>query len=373
MRQGPKTSDQSVISVVSSVHGKCFANEITVTVKRLDAITPSSKMNTSEAIAMMSLMLLDYNSQLIQKDLEACGNRTKHETTLISTVFQRSRYDSQNPTNMDLASYVSTAPPILPIDIDLQLTVTHFENLTWNDSRIFWDERDFGNVTQISRLYYELYRLWLPKIHIFQLTKKQTSLLEDITTRVTFNNKNTVYAQVFMNLKLPCVFDFSSYPYDSQSCVFAIYGSEPSQKVRFRSASTRIQPRNIFDSNEAVQVYQVGDYYVNTVETQRVLVTSSYGVSNDENNPKVVDSLIRVKVTLTRLVHYYMVSIALPVFCISIITYLVATVRAVKLSLTWILVCALAQLLIYWEMIEKLPPDQKKTPKCGKCNFSINK
>ncbi|VDD91066.1 unnamed protein product [Enterobius vermicularis] len=137
-------------------------------------------------------------------------------------------------------------------------------------------------------------------------------------------------------------------------------------RVRIRSATTRLQPRNVFGIGGSDDTYQVGDYYVNAIETQHVLVTNAY----DESDPKVVDTLIRIKIAFTRLPYYYMVSIALPIFCIAAVTYVVATVQVPKLSLIWLLLAALAQILMYWQMVDKLPPDHKRTPKCGNetCN-----
>lgn len=47
-------------------------------------------------------------------------------------------------------------------------------------------------------------------------------------------------------------------------------------RVRIRSATTRLQPRNVFGIGGSDDTYQVGDYYVNAIETQHVLVTNAY-------------------------------------------------------------------------------------------------
>uniref|UniRef100_A0A915AGZ9 Neurotransmitter-gated ion-channel ligand-binding domain-containing protein n=1 Tax=Parascaris univalens TaxID=6257 RepID=A0A915AGZ9_PARUN len=80
------------------------------------------------------------------------------------------------------------------------------------------------------------------------------------------------------------------------------------------------------------------------------------------DRPEMMRSIVRFEIKFRRVISYYFISIALPLFCIATVSYMAATVTNASTSLLWLLMCIAAQILNFTQMLEKLPPDHLHTP-----------
>lgn len=51
---------------------------------------------------------------------------------------------------------------------------------------------------------------------------------------------------------------------------------------------------------------------------------------------------------------------------------MVGTVASDSSSIVWLLLCFIAQILNYTQMLNRLPPDQLNTPFCGMLLYNLN-
>ncbi|VDM26076.1 unnamed protein product [Toxocara canis] len=310
------------------------------------------------------------------EQLQGIEKLAENEKLLLKKIFKKDNYDytqpSDSPTQVLPFMFIDH---IEQLDQKQQIMNMHCSVLFhWIDKRIVWEPKDYGNVNRITRPKSDLPRMWFPAVHFTEmylfaqlklisemLCRKMRSdqAMQYYNTDVTLMSNGAVYAQVFitvidnrtvlmsihvsLSVRSTCSFDFSNYPKDEQSCLLTMFTPLPMSRLKFSRWTALTRRSDIFGrDNEGNKVIRSG-----------------------EDRPEMMRSIVRFEIKFRRVISYYFLSIALPLFCIATISYMAATVINAATSLLWLLMCIAAQILNYTQMLEKLPPDHLHTPLCG--------
>uniref|UniRef100_A0A915PXV6 Neurotransmitter-gated ion-channel ligand-binding domain-containing protein n=1 Tax=Setaria digitata TaxID=48799 RepID=A0A915PXV6_9BILA len=230
----------------------------------------------------------------------------------------------------------------------------------WTDKRIVWEPRDYGNVGKIVRQKSDLPRMW-------KLRSDQA--MQYFNTEVTLINNGAVYAQVILTIRSTCALDFTAYPNDIQSCLLTMFTPLPLSRLKFSKWTSLTQKSDIFGSlmNE-MRTIRSGEFEVKNLSATLLFILPFGKITANESadRPEMMRSIIRFEIKFRRTVYYYSLTIALPLFCLATITFMVGTVVSASSSIVWLLLCFATQILNYTQMLNRLPPDQQSTPFCAK-------
>ncbi|VDD91065.1 unnamed protein product [Enterobius vermicularis] len=210
--------------------------------------------------------------------------------------------------------------------------------LSWSDSRLTWTAEDWGGVKKIVRMKYELPYIWYPQLHFAELKLKSEQIMRNFNTLIAITNVGAVFVQIELTLKTPCMFDFSDYPHDNQRCSLTLLNPRPLSEIKF-SPLTYFGKHNDMFGRISNSVLKTGEFIVTDTAAERLYYRSPGLVTRNE----------------------------------TAVTYLAGTVADVKLSLIWLMLCTLIQVVNYSQMTAKLPPDSSRIPLCGKTYFTTKK
>ncbi|KAL3981926.1 Neurotransmitter-gated ion-channel ligand binding domain family protein [Acanthocheilonema viteae] len=286
----------------------------------------------------------------------------ENEKILLKKIFKKENYDytlpSESPTVVLPFMFIDH---IEQLDQKQQLMDMHCSMLFhWTDKRIVWEPRDYGNVGKIVRQKSDLPRMW-------KLRSDQA--MQYFNTEVTLISNGAVYAQVILTIRSTCSLDFSAYPNDIQSCLLTMFTPLPLSRLKFSRWTSLTQKSDAFGSlmNE-LRTIRSGEFEVTNLSATLLFILPFGKITANESadKPEMMRSIIRFEIKFRRIVYYYSVTIALPLFCLATITFMVGTVVSTSSSILWLLLCFAAQILNYTQMLKRLPLDQQNTPFCAK-------
>ncbi|KHN86552.1 Acetylcholine receptor-like protein cup-4 [Toxocara canis] len=305
------------------------------------------------------------------EQLQGIEKLAENEKLLLKKIFKKDNYDytqpSDSPTQVLPFMFIDH---IEQLDQKQQIMNMHCSVLFhWIDKRIVWEPKDYGNVNRITRPKSDLPRMWFPAVHFTEIKMRSDQAMQYYNTDVTLMSNGAVYAQVSLSVRSTCSFDFSNYPKDEQSCLLTMFTPLPMSRLKFSRWTALTRRSDIFGrDNEGNKVIRSGEFVV-TESIAKPLYILPFGkiTTNDTaDRPEMMRSIVRFEIKFRRVISYYFLSIALPLFCIATISYMAATVINAATSLLWLLMCIAAQILNYTQMLEKLPPDHLHTPLCAK-------
>ncbi|EFO28174.2 hypothetical protein LOAG_00307 [Loa loa] len=286
----------------------------------------------------------------------------ENEKVLLKKIFRKESYDyslpSESPTIVLPFMFIDH---IEQLDQKQQLMEMHCSMLFhWVDKRIVWEPRDYGNVGKIVRQKSDLPRMW-------KLRSDQA--MQYFNTEVTLISNGAVYAQVILTIRSTCSLDFTAYPNDIQSCLLTMFTPLPLSRLKFSRWTSLTQKSDIFGSlmNE-LRTIRSGEFEVTNLSATLLFILPFGKITANESadRPEMMRSIIRFEIKFRRIVYYYSVTMALPLFCLATTTFMVGTVVSASSSTVWLLLCFAAQILNYTQMLNRLPPDQQNTPFCAK-------
>ncbi|KAM3726556.1 Acetylcholine receptor-like protein [Dirofilaria immitis] len=303
------------------------------------------------------LFLPTFSEQIrtIQKMVES-------EKILLKKIFKKENYDyslpSESPTIVLPFMFIDH---VEQLDQKQQLMDMHCSILFhWTDKRIVWEPRDYGNVDKIVRQKSDLPRMW-------KLRSDQA--MQYFNTEVTLISNGAVYAQVVLTIRSTCSLDFTGYPNDIQSCLLTMFTPLPLSRLKFSRWTSLTHKLDTFGSlmNES-RTIRSGEFEITNLSASLLFILpfGKITVNESADRPEMMRSIIRFEIKFHRIIYYYSVTIALPLFCLATITFMVGTVVSAPNSIVWLLLCFAAQILNYMQMLNKLPPDQQNTPLCAK-------
>uniref|UniRef100_A0A915AF56 Neurotransmitter-gated ion-channel ligand-binding domain-containing protein n=1 Tax=Parascaris univalens TaxID=6257 RepID=A0A915AF56_PARUN len=316
---------------------------------------------------LLYLFTLPSSAEQLQGIERLVGN----ENLLLKKIFKKDNYDytqpSDSPTQVLPFMFIDH---IEELDQKQQIMNMHCSVLYhWIDKRIVWEPKDYGNVNRITRPKSDFPRMWFPAVHFTEMKMRSDQAMQYYNTDVTLMSNGAVYAQVSLSVRSTCSFDFSNYPKDEQICLLTMFTPLPMSRLKFSRWTTLTKRSDIFGrDSERKKVIRSGEFIV-TESTAKPLYILPFGkiTTNDSaDRPEMMRSIVRFEIKFRRVISYYFISIALPLFCIATVSYMAATVTNASTSLLWLLMCIAAQILNFTQMLEKLPPDHLHTPLCAK-------
>uniref|UniRef100_A0A0R3QMJ2 Neur_chan_LBD domain-containing protein n=1 Tax=Brugia timori TaxID=42155 RepID=A0A0R3QMJ2_9BILA len=320
-------------------------------------------------LLMLKIMVIpnNLNCIIISKTVEVVKipilhhKMAENEKILLKKIFKKESYDysspSESPTIVLPFMFIDH---IEQLNQKQQLIDMHCSMLFhWTDKRIVWEPRDYGNVGKIVRQKSDLPRMKL----------RNDQAMQYFNTQVTLISNGAVYAQVMLTIRSTCSLDFSAYPNDVHSCLLTMFTPLPLSKLKFSRWTSLTKKSDIFGSliNE-LRTIRSGEFEVTNLSAALLFILPLGKITANESaeRPEMMRSIIRFEIKFRRIVYYYSVTIALPLFCLSTITFMVGTVVSPPSSIIWLLLCFAVQILNYTQMLKRLPPDQKNTPFCAK-------
>ncbi|CAG9533500.1 unnamed protein product [Cercopithifilaria johnstoni] len=311
--------------------------------------------STLNFLYLLFLPIFSEQIRTIQKIAE-------NEKILLKKIFKKENYDyslpSESPTVVLPFMFIDH---IEQLDEEQQLMDMHCSMLFhWTDKRIVWEPQDYGNVGKIVRQKSDLPRMW-------KLRSDQA--MQYFNTEVTLTSNGAVYAQVILTIRSTCSLDFTAYPNDIQSCLLTMFTPLPLSRLKFSRWTSLTQKSDAFGSlmNE-LRTIRSGEFEVTNLSATLLFILPFGKITANESadRPEMMRSIIRFEIKFRRIVYYYSVTIALPLFCLATITFMVGTTASASSSIVWLLLCFAAQILNYTQMLNRLPPDQQNTPFCAK-------
>uniref|UniRef100_A0A0K0FSC3 Acetylcholine receptor-like protein cup-4 (inferred by orthology to a C. elegans protein) n=1 Tax=Strongyloides venezuelensis TaxID=75913 RepID=A0A0K0FSC3_STRVS len=107
---------------------------------------------------------------------------------------------------------------------------------TWTDEFAVWNPVDFNNIRQTYARYWDI---WTPDFRVansaggiysyFDINKRTHATLVYVGA-----NKTKVEITPTFSIKIGCIFDFSSYPFDEQSCSIRLFLLDPMSRLRIK-------------------------------------------------------------------------------------------------------------------------------------------
>ncbi|VDK69047.1 unnamed protein product, partial [Onchocerca ochengi] len=222
----------------------------------------------------------------------------EHEKILLKKIFKKESYDYSLP---------SESPTIvLPF-----MFIDHIEQLHWTDKRIVWEPRDYGNVGKIVRQKSDLPRMW-------KLRSDQA--MQYFNTEVTLISNGAVYAQVILTIRSTCSLDFTAYPNDIQSCLLTMFTPLPLSRLKFSRWTSLTQKSDMFGSlmNE-LRTIRSGEFEITNLSASLLFILPFGKITANESadRPEMMRSIIRFEIKFRRIIYYYSVTVALPLFCLA--------------------------------------------------------
>ncbi|VDP15027.1 unnamed protein product [Onchocerca flexuosa] len=199
--------------------------------------------------------------------------------------------------------------------------------------------------------------------------------MQYFNTEVTLISNGAVYAQVILTIRSTCSLDFTAYPNDIQSCLLTMFTPLPLSRcclllqLKFSRSTSLTQKPDMFGSlmNE-LRTIRSGEFEITNLSASLLFILPFGKITANESadRPEMMRSVIRFEIKFRRIIYYYSVTIALPLFCLATITFMVGTIVSASNTIVWLLLCFAGQILNYTQMLNKLPPDQQNTPFCAK-------
>ncbi|VDN01021.1 unnamed protein product [Thelazia callipaeda] len=193
--------------------------------------------------------------------------------------------------------------------------------------------------------------------------------MQYFNTEVTLISNGAVYAQVILTVRSTCSLDFSAYPNDIQSCLLTMFTPLPMSRLRFSRWTSLTRKSSIFGSlMDEKRIIRSGEFEVTNLSATPLFILrfGKITVNESADQPDLMRSIIRFEIKFRRVGYYYLMTVALPLFCLATATYIVGTVASDSNSIVWLMLCLVVQIMNYTQMLNRLPPNQHSIPLCAK-------
>uniref|UniRef100_A0A0N5AFL4 Neur_chan_LBD domain-containing protein n=1 Tax=Syphacia muris TaxID=451379 RepID=A0A0N5AFL4_9BILA len=90
---------------------------------------------------------------------------------------------------------------------------------TWTDTNLVWEPKDYNNTRQIT---VSTYKIWLPALSLYNSARGHGWNLHMGGLPAAVKYDGTVWASGSFSFHVTCLFDFTNYPYDTQTCPIVI-------------------------------------------------------------------------------------------------------------------------------------------------------
>lgn len=256
-------------------------------------------------------------------------------------------------------------------DLDQTLTFHGTSILSWEDRRLVWEPKDYGQLGRLSFTEHNLGRFWTPAIKVKGVGKPTADLMQYYESRLTLTYKGRIMVETSVSIRAPCRVDLTNYPYDNQTCHVLLYPStHPSAKVSFSATPAFLSSggASMFSGSNATSAvgYDVVDLAADRFFMFRGLVVNE-SWTRSRLASLYTNSVLRYQVFLRRNAGPYLLQVALPLYSLMLVVFIGAVgLQDFALSAMWLAFCLLLQLLDLDRMMQLLPKDYDSEPFCGR-------
>ncbi|MFH4974356.1 hypothetical protein AB6A40_001065 [Gnathostoma spinigerum] len=296
---------------------------------------------------------------------------TENEKVLLKKIFAEQSYDHlQPPGSPTEILSIMFIDHIEQLDQQQQVMSMHCSiSFQWNDPRIVWEPRDYGNVEKITRSKSDFGRMWFPAIHFTEIKMRSDQAMQYYNTEVTIMYNGAVYVQVSLSIRSTCLFDFSAYPHDEQTCLLTMFTPLPLSRLKFSTYTSILtsQGGTLFGTKLSDSPLRSGEFIVHETNSKPLYILPFGRVTENITaaRPSIMRSIVRYEIHFQRVITTYLFTIVLPLLCVTIVTFVVATIPSTTSSILWLLLCLAIQLANLAVLLMKIPPDQPSPPICA--------
>ncbi|KAH7684644.1 nicotinic acetylcholine receptor subunit alpha 9, partial [Aphelenchoides avenae] len=94
---------------------------------------------------------------------------------------------------------------------------------SWEDRRLKWEPKDYGNLDRLSLTLFDVFRVWNPQFRLKGVGNSPRPLIQFHNTAYTLTNRGVVIASVSVSVFSTCRIDLSDYPHDTTTCSALLY------------------------------------------------------------------------------------------------------------------------------------------------------
>ncbi|VDN52072.1 unnamed protein product [Dracunculus medinensis] len=295
------------------------------------------------------------------------ANKTyiEEQTQLQRAIFRK--YNKRNRPVRNDSEFLDVAVHVYLMHISVNqieqtITLNGHLYMTWRDEFAVWEPTEYNGVriTMVKQ-----WEIWVPELRI----TNSNSFLSIIEKFLFKWSRIEIYPT--FSIKIGCAFDYSAYPFDTQSCALGIYTSQRMSAVQL-SIYYNIQPTVQLGWGAQSEKVHISDWRLQSVTMN--LSYFSNGKYTDERpiEAEELDSswtVLHTWINLKRSAFCFGVAILLPSiisFLILIFSFLLPSCE----SAIYILIANLFFLGIFLEdLIAMLPPSIGRPPRivhfCG--------
>ncbi|KAI1732200.1 neurotransmitter-gated ion-channel ligand binding domain-containing protein [Ditylenchus destructor] len=279
-----------------------------------------------------------------------------------------------------LEGYDQRVPSHYPIQLFSMLMVDHIEELneleqtltfhgtmllSWEDRRLVWEPKDYGNLDKISLSAFEIARFWVPSVTVKGVTMGRGQIMQYHNSEYTLLKNGKIRAQVQVSLKAACRIDLHSYPNDNQTCFVLVFTPLYStSKVTFTPTPAFVASDTFFENRPANRTKTAG-FILENLNAQRFYAYAKGFTTNESEaqpNSMLTNTVVRFQLLLRRNPCLYFANVSLPFFCCAIMTFMAAVQQNIRISAVWLAVCLVLQIMANDRVIEFLPRDYDSEP-----------
>ncbi|TGZ64859.1 hypothetical protein CRM22_006152 [Opisthorchis felineus] len=213
--------------------------------------------------------------------------------------------------NSDQIGVISGHPTMTALRLATAWSQIPNQTKQWNDYRLRWDPRDFGNVTSVD---YAGESIWKPDIG---LINGRHSAHFDFSTaehsRVTIRSDGMIMWLHGAVLDVTCPLDFSRFPFDTQTCYLII---TPWQSTMKQIQLQPMQHGPTVDNN----------YLPNSNVSEWKIEEIQFSLESYRSQFSVAYQYIKVSIRIKRQPLYFVIMVLVPFFMLSWLACLIFTI-----------------------------------------------
>ncbi|KAI6215295.1 Acetylcholine receptor-like protein cup-4 [Aphelenchoides besseyi] len=210
-------------------------------------------------------------------------------------------------------------------EYDLTLHMQAMFIMSWRDTRLIWEPRDFGNITKITFDDYQVKRFWLPKVTAKAIMPMLGSIIQPMNTELLISSEGYVYSISQISTPTLCENQMELYPYDTPHCSLYIVNSNMEDLLIFGNRHMFGLRDSFVNGNNVTQTkgydilnFTLQRYYI-TTDGMKPQTTEDLTYTPTKNGEKLesvitMGSVIHYQFFFHRNVDLYVPYILLPIY-----------------------------------------------------------
>ncbi|KAI6235194.1 Acetylcholine receptor-like protein cup-4 [Aphelenchoides besseyi] len=329
-------------------------------------------------LLLSSLVVLS-STKRIRRDTQQSTNPRQN---LINKLLKN--YDKEKPSQEPLIVYTSMIIEHLRDfnEYDLTLHMQAMFIMSWRDTRLIWEPRDFGNITKITFDDYQVKRFWLPKVTAKAIMPMLGSIIQPMNTELLISSEGYVYSISQISTPTLCENQMELYPYDTPHCSLYIVNSNMEDLLIFGNRHMFGLRDSFVNGNNVTQTkgydilnFTLQRYYI-TTDGMKPQTTEDLTYTPTKNGEKLesvitMGSVIHYQFFFHRNVDLYVPYILLPIYVGTLLVLLAGAIDDLQKSLIVLVFAIFFQFNTLFRVSLSLPPNYLRTPFCMKYGIAI--